>query len=252
MLKRFVYGLREFGLDLPKITKIPKGVVRYLKDFIKFRKLKPRGRINVSPAIQDFFATAGSADGHYFWQDLICAQWIYQAKGDKHLDVGSRVDGFIAHVLCFQEVDYLDIRPMSVLIPNLNFIQGDAQSTLESLSEKYDSVSSLHALEHFGLGRYSDSLDINGHIKGLANIANCVKVGGSLFVSYPIGNDVTEFNSQRLLHPNWAVEVLGSQFSLAKSVLIPWRGNPEFDFDLSKLNLIAPGFAVLLHLKRKF
>jgi hypothetical protein len=252
MLKRFVYGLRELGLDLPKIIKVPKGIFRYWKDFINFRKLKPPGRINISPAIQDFYATAGSADGHYFWQDLICAQWIYKGLGNKHLDVGSRVDGFIAHVLCFQEVDYLDIRPMSVVIPNLNFIQGDAQSKLASLAEKYDSVSSLHALEHFGLGRYSDSLDATGHIKGLANIANCVKIGGSLFVSYPVGNNVTEFNSQRLLHPNWAVEILGAQFNLEKNALIPWRGNPEFDVDLNKLNVDSPGFAVLLHLKRIF
>jgi hypothetical protein len=252
MLKRFVYGLREFGLDLPKITKVPMGAFRFLKDFINFRKLKPEGRINISPAIQDFYATAGSADGHYFWQDLICAQWIHKEEGNKHLDVGSRVDGFIAHVLCFQEVDYLDIRPMSVLIPNLNFIQGDAQAKLESLAEKYDSVSSLHALEHFGLGRYSDSLDVTGHIKGLKNIANCVKIGGSLFVSYPVGNDVTEFNSQRLLPPNWAVGILESQFTLEKNALIPWRGNPEFDVDLNEINVNSPGFAVLLHLTRIF
>jgi hypothetical protein len=27
-----------------------------------------------------------------------------------------------------------------------------------------DSISSLHAIEHFGLGRYGDTIDVNGHL----------------------------------------------------------------------------------------
>ena len=32
--------------------------------------------------------------------------------------------------------------------------------------EPVDSVSCLHAIEHFGLGRYGDPIDVFGHIKG--------------------------------------------------------------------------------------
>ena len=250
MLKRLVYGFREFGFDFPKIVKAPAGLLHFLNDLIKFWWLKPEARIRISPALQDFHAAAGSADGHYFWQDLICAQWIYQDAGTKHLDIGSRVDGFVAHLLCFRESDYLDIRPLAVEIPNLNFIQGDAQLEQESLSKQYDSVSSLHSLEHFGLGRYSDSLDVNGHLKGLTNIADCVKVGGSLFLSYPIGNDEIEFNSQRLLRVNWALGILESRFILEKNALIPWRGYPEFNVDINDFTIDPTGYAILLHFRR--
>ena len=33
-----------------------------------------------------------------------------------------------------------------------------------------DSLSCLHAIEHFGLGRYTDPIDINIHIKGLTTL----------------------------------------------------------------------------------
>ena len=41
------------------------------------------------------------------------------------------------------------------------------------LYEVCDSISCLHALEHFGLGRYNDPLDPNGHLKGFNNISKC-------------------------------------------------------------------------------
>ena len=35
---------------------------------------------------------------------------IYQKNPPNHLDIGSRTDGFVAHVACFRELDVLDIR----------------------------------------------------------------------------------------------------------------------------------------------
>ena len=62
-----------------------------------------------------------------------------------------------------------------------------------------DSVSCLHAIEHFGLGRYGDPLDPDGHKKGFANIAQLVAPGGRLYISMPISRTTrVQFNSQRL------------------------------------------------------
>ena len=54
------------------------------------------------------------------------------------------------------------------------------------LSEVCDSISCLHALEHFGLGRYNDPLDPNGHLKGFNNMVKMLKRGGKLYISFPI------------------------------------------------------------------
>lgn len=250
MLKRVIYAFREFGFDLTRLIKAPIGIIIYLQDLRKFRKLTPTRNMKISPVVQDFKDSAGKADGHYFWQDLICAQWIKQNPTGRHLDIGSRIDGFVAHLLSFMDVDYLDIRPLPVSIPGLNFIRGDAQESLRNLFEKYDSVSSLHAVEHFGLGRYSDTLDPEGHVIGLLNMSNCVRVGGSFYVSYPTGDNIIEFNSQRVLNPDWAIQILRTNFEVLEMLLIPWRGSPVRIADLNEIPSDSYGCAILIHFRR--
>jgi hypothetical protein len=66
-----------------------------------------------------------------------------------------------------------------------------------------DSISCLHAIEHFGLGRYGDNIDPNGHIKGFNNILDMLKAGGMLYISFPIGEkNSVQFNSQRIFEQN--------------------------------------------------
>jgi hypothetical protein len=78
-------------------------------------------------------------------------------------------------------------------------------------SDMTDSVSCLHAIEHFGLGRYGDPLDPNGHLKGYNNIIRMLKPGGTLYISFPIGktNEV-HFNAHRVFHARdifgWALD----------------------------------------------
>ena len=41
--------------------------------------------------------------------------------------------------------------------------------------KKYESVSCLHTIEHIGLGRYGDKINVNGHLNAIENIAKLVK-----------------------------------------------------------------------------
>ncbi|GGD60053.1 DUF268 domain-containing protein [Erythrobacter arachoides] len=62
----------------------------------------------------------------------------------------------------------------------------------------------MHAIEHFGLGRYFDPIDVDGHNKGVHNLIDLTEVGGRLYLSFPIGRaDEVQFNEQRVFHPNW-------------------------------------------------
>ena len=66
---------------------------------------------------------------------------------------------------------------------------------------KADSISCLHAIEHFGLGRYGDPIDVEGHTKGITNLVNLVSNGGRLYISFPIGQkDEVHFNAHRVFH----------------------------------------------------
>ena len=65
-----------------------------------------------------------------------------------------------------------------------------------------DSLSCLHVIEHFGLGRYNDPININGHIDGIDNLIRLLQKNGKLYISFPIGlKDQVHFNNQRVLHP---------------------------------------------------
>jgi hypothetical protein len=151
------------------------------------------------PILSDRRAESGAARGHYFHQDLLVAQHIFRAQPRRHIDVGSRVDGFVAHVASFRSVQVLDIRALSTVADNLEFVQHDIMQSSPDLVESSDSISSLHALEHFGLGRYGDRVDYEGHVKGFANIVSMLVPGGLFYMSVPISCDQRiEFDAQRV------------------------------------------------------
>lgn len=148
--------------------------------------------------LSDYEDKAGNAKGHYFHQDLLVANYIYEHQPKRHIDVGSRVDGFVAHVASFREIEVVDIRHIEKSVhKNIRFVQANLIEN-QNLG-KTDSISCLHAIEHFGLGRYSDPIDIDGHNKGITNLVNLVCKGGHLYISFPIGqNDEVHFNAHRV------------------------------------------------------
>lgn len=64
------------------------------------------------PIYDDFKEQSGTATWHYFHQDLLVATFINKAKPARHIDVGSRMDGFVAHVASCREIEVLDVRPL--------------------------------------------------------------------------------------------------------------------------------------------
>lgn len=154
------------------------------------------------PVWADYRKQAGSSKGDYFHQDLLVASFVHENAPKKHIDVGSRFDGFVAHVAAFRKIQVLDIRPLSsVGHANIEFIQADLMLMNGSLPTA-DSISCLHAIEHFGLGRYGDPVDPDGYQKGFSNLVDMLEANGILYISFPIGrqNEV-HFNAHRVFHP---------------------------------------------------
>lgn len=166
------------------------------------------------PCLDERDTDSGSASGHYFHQDLLVASKIFQNNPQLHVDIGSRIDGFVAHVATFREIEVADLRPMKKSIPNIIFKQADFMHNNLNLKDYCDSVSSLHAIEHFGLGRYGDKLDYNGHLKGLNNIYAMLKEGGKFYFSVPIGKPRIEFNAHRVFDVKYLIELLQDQYRI--------------------------------------
>ena len=120
--------------------------------------------------------------GHYFHQDLLVAQKIFANRPNKHVDVGSSISGFVSHVASFMPVEILDIRPTPSTSKNISFTQ---QDVMAGLTVRTASLSCLHTLEHFGLGRYGDPIDPQGHLRGFENLVNAVDSGGHILCEFP-------------------------------------------------------------------
>ena len=247
--RNILYVMRQFGFDPIKTSNSFIYLLNYLVSSIKFRKSLGNKKFLLLPSLNDFSSKAGSADGHYFWQDFICSKWIYNASTKEHLDIGSRVDGFISSLLVFCRVTLIDIRQLDIEIDGLSYINADIQSGLPAYASAFDSVSSLHCIEHFGLGRYNDPLNSNGHEIGLLNISKLVSNSGNLYVSFPIGEEAVEFNSQRIIDPLWPERIL-KNFELEEFVLIPWKGVPRFGLKPKDVDKQIWGQAGLYKFKR--
>lgn len=172
--------------------------IKYLVDLYKFKKIY-RGRISIKPSLQDFNDQSGKIS-EYTVQDLFVAQKIFLSKPKHHVDIGSRVDGFITNISTFMKVEIFDIRELKSFNPNITSKKVDIFSNL--IPENYTkSLSCLHTIEHFGLGRYGDDIIHNGLERGLAQLSKILKKDGLLYLSTPVGNEMVEFNS------NWIFDL---------------------------------------------
>jgi hypothetical protein len=169
-----------------------RGIPSFLRDYREIRRQSkqsgmvfPFGKFYL--CIEDKHQKSGTASGHYFHQDLLVANKIFMNKPGKHVDIGSRIDGLVAHVASFREIEVFDIRELTEQIQNIYFRRLDVMDGNAVSHEYCDSISCLHALEHFGLGRYGDRVDYNGHLLGWENIYKMLKKGGKCYFSVPIG-----------------------------------------------------------------
>lgn len=161
----------------------------------------PLAVANLWPVLADLDDSAGTARGHYFHQDLWAARKVFAARPGSHVDIGSRLDGFVAHLLTFMPVTVLDVRPLASDVDGLTFVQADATSLDQFADGSIASLSCLHAAEHFGLGRYGDPVDPDACFSLMRALARVVQPGGRLYFSVPIGQERVEFNAHRVFDP---------------------------------------------------
>ena len=228
MLLRLYWLLRaQFGIDPIKAFRSLQGLPRFLRDYLRFRS-GYSGRLELLPCLHDWHEQGGATTLEYFWQDLLVARAIFEARPEKHVDIGSRVDGFVAHVASFREIEVFDVRPISTQIPGVTFKQADLMQPLAGMTDYCDSLSCLHALEHFGLGRYGDAIDPKGFERGLANMAALLRKDGVFYLSVPIGVERVEFNGQRVFDPHAMIDLaMANSLELRELKVIRQGGRVE-------------------------
>ena len=220
---------RLIGFDPKALFDTLRGLPFYLNDRSKIKQQKGQdssfyfGRSY--PILNERFSDAGTISGAYFHQDLFVARQIFKNNPKRHVDIGSRIASFVAHVAVFREIEVFDIRELNSKVKNISFKRADLMQLPEEMADYCDSISALHSIEHFGLGRYGDPVDYFGHIKAIENIYKILQTGGKFYFSVPIGSQRIEFNAHRVFSVRYLLDLFDGKFSLNSFSYIDDKGD---------------------------
>lgn len=212
ILKILVISARLFQYR-PGLHQRIKGFTWYIKDYRKYKRLSenPRSLIkleNIYPRINDR-TTMTEIDPVYFYQDTWCAKKVFENNPPQHYDIGGKAE-MVGIISQFTPTIMIDIRPLTVTLPELSFIKGSILD-LPFKDDTINSLSSICVIEHIGLGRYGDTLDPFGSEKSAKELSRVLAKDGSLYISVPIDNeDKLYFNAHRAFTREYILEMFKS------------------------------------------
>lgn len=243
ILLKIIFLFNLIGFDLIKFISIFRGLFFFNRDYHHLKKqMKIKNDFvfgKFYPILNERYSESGTMKGHYFNQDLLVARKIYQNKPFRHIDIGSRVDGFVAHVAAYREIEIFDIRPLESSIPNIVYKQADLMQLPDYMKDCCDSLSSLHAIEHFGLGRYGDPIDIDGHLKAINNLHIILKTNGKFYFSVPIGSQRIEFNAHRVFSIKYLLQIFEGKFDIESFHYVDDKGDLFENATLSEVSIAS-------------
>jgi hypothetical protein len=159
-------------------------------------------------------------DRQYFYHTAWAARILAKTKPAMHYDFASALP-FVALASVHCPITHVDIRIIPIDMPNVTFAAGDLMK-LQYADGSLPSVSCMHVMEHVGLGRYGDTLDYDGDLKGIAELKRVTAPGGDLLFVVPMGAAARiQFNAHRIYEHNAIVDLFGDQFDLIEMALIP-------------------------------
>ena len=193
----------------------------YLIQWWRFQKMSG-GKLDISdsfPCLTDRIPST-PFDPHYLYQAAWLARQLKSRPAAKHVDIASDAR-MIAVLSAFQIVEFADIRPLKVSLSGL-YCVAENITTLSYEDDSIDSLSSLHVVEHIGLGRYGDCLDPDGSRMALLELQRVLSFDGRLFLSVPVGRERICFNAHRVFDPKSIIGILNRlrlvEFSMVDDV----------------------------------
>jgi hypothetical protein len=102
---------------------------------------------------------------------------LAKIKPAEHIDISS-ILSFSTIVSAFVPVKFYDYRPAVLEISNYHSGFADLKQ-LPFPDNSVESLSCMHTIEHIGLGRYGDELDVNGDIKAIEELKGFYNLMGT-------------------------------------------------------------------------
>lgn len=224
-------------------------IFRYFSDWRKFNSQAGNKRASLLdsfPVLGDRVAKT-PFDPHYFYQGSWIARELAASKPPLHVDIASSVltmSVLSAHVPTI----FVDYRPLVVRQKNLISVAGDI-NRLPFSDRSVASLSCLHVIEHIGLGRYGDPIDVDGARKAALELARVVREGGMFYLSTPIGRERVCFNAHRISAPQTVVAWF-PDMDLMRFSYVDDAGQLHPDSDMSEARELSYGCGLFTFRKR--
>tara|TARA_B100000886_G_scaffold87987_1_gene57930 strand:+ start:910 stop:1776 length:867 start_codon:yes stop_codon:yes gene_type:complete len=185
---------------------------------------------------------------HYWFQDIWAAREIAKiaanVKSDPAtplnvLDIGSRVEGYIMALLSNNsiQVTFGDINIpefMSLIEDSYKplHLKVDLQDLAPGSLKNYQVISSLHVIEHLGLAKYGDKIDVNGHTRIFSDMYEAAGLGSYFVVSFPYSDQPgIWFNAGRDCDPKEMIAAAKDSRWRVESLAFVNDGWELIDFD---------------------
>ena len=193
----------------------------FFKDFFLIKKEleKSKEKINLSIKPCLFDKENHSLKLQYYdYQNAWAFEKLLESKPNELIDIGSIIT-FLVFASKITKVKTIDIREQNLPIKNLETKIGDILN-IPYQDNTVDFLSSLSVVEHIGLGRYGDKIDLDGMQKSINEFDRVLKKNATLLISVPIGkNNIIEFNAHRRFTPEKIYQMF-KNFSIDDEVYI--------------------------------
>ncbi len=221
----------------PGILQRFKALSYFFIDLSKFQRLEKNSKLKFTtgdlfPRIFDR-TTSTKLDPVYYLQGIWCARKVFDNKPKNHVDIGSQAQ-MVGIISQFVPTTMIDIRPLSVSVPELKFIKGDI-TKLPFADNSIESLSSICVIEHIGLGRYGDKLDQFGTEKSIKELKRVLAQQGKLYITVPVDSEnKVYFNAHRAFTRQYILEQFAPMKLIEEKYVygndLTDKYNPDFGF----------------------
>lgn len=157
-------------------------------------------------------------DTHYVYHPAWALRVIKSYNPMLHVDISSTLH-FCTALSAFIPTAFYDFRPAFLNLSNLKSASADL-CNLHFESNSIHSLSCMHTVEHIGLGRYGDPIDLNGDSKAINELQRVLSEGGNLLFVTPLGKPKIQYNTHRIYSYEKIISMF-HQLELIEFSLIP-------------------------------
>lgn len=189
------------------------------------------------PCLDDDSTEHGGYCPIYLLHTGWAARALASSRPVEHVDIGGLTYfAGIASALV-PSFRYYDYRTINIPLPGLSTGRADL-TNLPFKTGELKSLSCMHVMEHIGLGRYGDPLDINGDLKAAAELRRVVAPGGQFLFVAPVGHPKIAFNAHRIYSYKQVIDMFPGmvlkEFTLIDLPRMIYHADPELVKHLSE------------------